>query len=92
MTACFAWPPRSLDLTPCDFSFWMFIKNLVYVPPIPTDLLKLRNRIDAAVATIIQYALIKVWEGLAYRLKVCRVMKHPLFYELGVPITHMNVY
>ncbi|PSN38008.1 hypothetical protein C0J52_26447 [Blattella germanica] len=28
--ACYAWPPRSPDLTPCDFYLWYFIKDPVY--------------------------------------------------------------
>ena len=36
--ACFAWPPRSPDLMPCDFYLWGFVKGRVYVPPLPADL------------------------------------------------------
>ncbi|XP_031330713.1 uncharacterized protein LOC116161496 [Photinus pyralis] len=71
--ACFAWPPRSPDLTPCDFYLWGFIKDRVYVPPLPADLPDLRNRIETAVAAITNETLIKVWEELAYRLDVCQV-------------------
>lgn len=73
--ACFEWPPRSPDLTPCDFYLWGFIKDRVYVPPLPADLPDLRNRIAAAVATITPETLINVWEELSYRLDVCRVTK-----------------
>jgi len=38
------WPPRSPDLTPCDFFLWGHLKNEVYKTP-PTDLQELRNRI-----------------------------------------------
>jgi hypothetical protein len=34
----FPWPPRSPDLTPCDFFLWGYIKDLVYVPPLPRTL------------------------------------------------------
>jgi len=34
--ALMRWPPRSPDLTPCDFFF--FIKDTVFVPPLPTNL------------------------------------------------------
>jgi len=30
------WPPRSPDLTPCDFFLWGFVKEAVYVPSLPT--------------------------------------------------------
>jgi hypothetical protein len=26
------WPPRSPDLTPCDFFLWSYVKDIVYVP------------------------------------------------------------
>jgi len=32
------WPPRSTDLTPCDFFFWEFVKDTVFVPPLPANL------------------------------------------------------
>ncbi|GFW94451.1 uncharacterized protein TNCV_2701721 [Trichonephila clavipes] len=36
--SCIAWPPRSPDLTPCDFYLRWFIKDCMYVPPLPADL------------------------------------------------------
>jgi hypothetical protein len=38
------WPPRSCDLTPCDFFLWPFLKNSIYNTPI-NDLAELQNRI-----------------------------------------------
>jgi len=32
------WPPRSPDPTPCDFFLWGYVKDRVYVPPMPCDL------------------------------------------------------
>ena len=32
------WPPQSPDLTPCDFFLWGYIKDHVFVPPMPCDL------------------------------------------------------
>jgi hypothetical protein len=37
------WPPRSCNLTPCDFFVWPHIKNLICTTPI-NDLAELRNR------------------------------------------------
>jgi len=31
------WPLRSPDLTPCDFFFWVFVKDTVFVPPLPAN-------------------------------------------------------
>jgi len=36
--ALMRWPPRSPDLTPCDFFFWGFVKDAVFVPPLPANL------------------------------------------------------
>ncbi|KAJ4441386.1 hypothetical protein ANN_11241 [Periplaneta americana] len=32
------WPLRSPDLTPCDFFLWGYVKEAVYIPPLPTTL------------------------------------------------------
>jgi len=36
--ASMRWPPRSPDLTPCEFFFWGFVKDNVFVPPLPRNL------------------------------------------------------
>ena len=36
--ALMRWPPRSPDLTPCDFFFWVFVKDTVFVSPLPAYL------------------------------------------------------
>jgi len=33
--ALMRWQPQSLHLTPCDFFFWEFVKDPVFVPPLP---------------------------------------------------------
>ena len=35
--ALMRWPLRSPDLTPCDFFFWGFVKDTVFVPPLPAN-------------------------------------------------------
>jgi hypothetical protein len=52
---------------------WGFIRDRVYVPPLPADLPELKNRIEADIATFTREALTKVLEELTYRLDVCRV-------------------
>jgi hypothetical protein len=69
------WPPRSPDLTPCDFFLWGYIKDVVYVPPLPNDIQELRQRIIAAVATINRDMLERVWTEMDYRIDVCRVTR-----------------
>ncbi|GBL65155.1 hypothetical protein AVEN_136820-1 [Araneus ventricosus] len=31
------WPPRSPNLTPCDFFMWGYVKDRVYIPPIANN-------------------------------------------------------
>ena len=45
------WPPRSPDLTPCDFFLWRYLKNKVYASP-PRDLAELRARIEQEVEVL----------------------------------------
>ena len=37
------WPPRSPDLTMCDFFLWCAVKDNVYVPPLPKTLPELQR-------------------------------------------------
>jgi len=46
------WPPRSPDLTVCDFFLWGFVKGNVYVPPLPKTLPELRERINTAIGNV----------------------------------------
>jgi hypothetical protein len=52
-----------------------YVKDRVYVPPLPRDLPELRLRILDAVATIDVHMLERVWQELDYRTDVCRVTK-----------------
>jgi hypothetical protein len=67
------WPPRSPDLTPCDFFLWGFFKDSVYVPPLPMSLKELRGRITHALQTITADMLNQVWDEFDYSVDVCRV-------------------
>jgi hypothetical protein len=67
------WPPRSPDLTPWDFFLWGFIKDRVFVPPLPVTLVDLRTRITAAITVIDHDMPQTVWQELDHRFDVCRV-------------------
>ena len=56
-----SWPPRSPDLTPCNFFFWGFIKDIVYIPPLPNNVDELKDRIIAVIQSITVDTLTKVW-------------------------------
>ena len=59
-------------MTPCDVFLWGYIKEHVYVPPLPADLDELTNRITAAVKSVTEDTLRRVWDEFIYRVDVGR--------------------
>jgi hypothetical protein len=68
------WPPRSPDLTPCDFLLWGYVKDKVFVPPVPVTLDDLKQRITTATAGV-EEMLTRVWQEFDYCVDICRVTK-----------------
>ena len=68
-----AWPPRSPDATPCDFFLWAYVKDQLYVPPLPASIPELKVRIRTAIETITADLLQTVWNEVDYRVDVCRI-------------------
>jgi len=69
----FPWPPRSRELTPRDFFLWRFVKDSVCVPPLPTSLKELRDRVTHALQTVTADMPHRVWDGFDYHVDVRRV-------------------
>jgi hypothetical protein len=69
------WPPRSPDATARDFFLWGYVKDQVYVPPLPASIPELKVRIRTATETITTDMLQTVWNELHYRVDVCRITK-----------------
>ena len=69
------WPPRSPDLTVCDFFLWGFVKDNVYVPPLPKTLPELRQRINTAIGNVTKDVFERVWWEWEYRLDICLVTR-----------------
>ncbi|GBM37372.1 hypothetical protein AVEN_48145-1 [Araneus ventricosus] len=69
--AVMAWPPRSPDITPLDFSLWGYVKQHVYIERI-SDINHLKQRITVIIHSVTPDVLTRVWEELDYRLDVCR--------------------
>jgi len=61
---CCKWPPRSPDLTVCDFFLWGYVKDRVYLPPLPATGDELQERITAAVKSVTPDMLQRVWSEL----------------------------
>ena len=68
-------PSRSPDATPCDFFVWSYVKDQVYVPPLPANITELKVRIRTANETITVDRLQTVWNEIDYRVDVCRTTK-----------------
>ena len=65
-------PARSPDMAPCDFFLWVYVKERVYVPPLPADLDELTNRITASVKSVTEDILRRVWDEFSYLVDVVR--------------------
>jgi hypothetical protein len=81
------WPPRSPDFTPCDFFLWGYIKDRVFVPPLPASLNELKQRITTADASVDKDMLRSVWTDLDYRIDICRVTKGSHTQNIGNFVT-----
>ena len=62
------WPPRSPDLSACDFFLWGYLKSKVYVrKPCTVDDLKVSIREE--IATVPQEMLVNVMQNFEERLR-----------------------
>ena len=75
LTTCHTQYTRSPDATPCDFFLWGYVKDQVYVPPLPACIPELKVRIRTAIETITADMLQTVLKELDYRVDVCRITK-----------------
>jgi len=66
---------RSPDATPCDFFLWGYVKDQVYVPPLPASNPELKVRIRTAIETITADMLQTVSNELEYRVDIYRITK-----------------
>jgi hypothetical protein len=69
------WPSRSPDLTPCDFLLWRYIKDRVFVPPLPVSLNELKQSMTTAVASVDEGMFRSVWTELDCHIDICGVAK-----------------
>jgi len=73
--ALMRWLHWSPDLTPCDFFFWGFVKDTVFVLPLPANLQIFAIVITTAVALVDRDMLTRVWNEMDYGTDVCRITK-----------------
>jgi hypothetical protein len=74
---------HSSNLAPCDSFLWGYVKEQVFVPPLPLNIDKFRLRITAAIETIGRNMLERVWGQLNYRLDVFQVRMGLTFTSLA---------
>ena len=65
------WPPRSCDLTPCDFMLWGNVKDKVYANS-PASIQNLNDRIREAIEDIGQTLCYLVIENFMKRIWSCK--------------------
>jgi hypothetical protein len=58
-----------------DFSIWGFVKDNVYIPPMPVDLQEVRDRTVNTIALVDANFLDKQWNKLEYHLNVCCITR-----------------
>ena len=63
------WPPRSPDITPCDFFLWGFVKSQVYREPVQ-DIADLKQKIVSAFQLVTSQMLTNAFEDYRRRLHV----------------------
>jgi hypothetical protein len=63
----------SLTRSPCVIFLWGYVKELVFVLPLPLDTNELKLRLVTILEAIDRNVLERVWDGLDYRLDICRV-------------------
>jgi hypothetical protein len=54
---------------------WGYVKDWVFVPPLPHDLTDLKAWIIAAVMNIDAPMLTRLWQELEYRIDMCRAIR-----------------
>ena len=67
-------PGQSFRIT-LYFFLWGYVKDQVYVPPLPASISELEVRIRTAIETITADMLQRAWIELGYRVDVCRITK-----------------
>ena len=68
------WPPRSPDLTPCDFFLWGYVKNKIWTvdqDQQPQNIPELRAAITREITNIPNYMLRNVFNGMVTRCEAC---------------------
>jgi hypothetical protein len=66
------WLRQSPSLTPLNFFLWDFVKDKVYIPPVPVTLNSVKKRIQTAIEKTNQPLMQNFRHEVGYYLDVCR--------------------
>jgi hypothetical protein len=69
---------------------WGYVKDNVFVPPVPVTLGDLKQRITTATAGVDEHMLTRVWQKFDYRVDICRVTKGAHIEQLQVSVTNFQ--
>ena len=58
-----------------NFFLWGYVKDRVYVSPLPATVDELQERVTAVVTSVRPDMLQRVWSEIDYRIDVCRVTR-----------------
>jgi hypothetical protein len=73
--ALLCWPPRWTDITPCKFFFWGYVKDSLFLLPLPQDLPELQSEIIPAISGIDCDMLQQVWVEIDYWFDACHITR-----------------
>ena len=76
------WPPRSPDLTPCDFFLWGYIKGKVFYSPLPATLDQIKSQNPAR--DWHNHWLQRMWSNFHRRLLKVKARKGHSFEHLRI--------
>jgi hypothetical protein len=69
---------------------WGYVKDKVFVPPVPVTLDDLKQRITTAIAGVDEDMLTRVWQEFDYRVDICRVTKGAHIEQLKVAVRNFK--
>jgi hypothetical protein len=70
-----AWPPRSPDLTPVDFSVWRYAKDKDFVPPLPAGFGRTTGTDNRSHCDCNADMIHRIWDKIAYRWDMFHVTR-----------------
>jgi len=68
-----AWLPWIPGLTPLEFCVWRYVKDEVFVLPLPASLEELQAQMTEVVAAIDADMIHRIWDKITYRWDICCV-------------------